>query len=97
MCNKFRIDKSSQRFKNPVWKKEGVKKLIRGPNWKDGSGEEILERHHLKKHKQSVTSYYHQSALLPRTVAHNPNVRILKFRKPDRPSRITPSIRRGAS
>jgi len=63
-----------------------VKKLIRGPNRMDGRGEEVLERHLFQKHKESAASDYHPSALLPRALAHNPNVRILKLRKPDRPS-----------
>jgi len=40
----------------------------------------------LKKNKQSAASGYHRSALLPGTLNHTPNVRILKLRKPDRPS-----------
>jgi hypothetical protein len=54
----------------------------------DGRGEEVLERHFFKKHKQSAAGHYHRSALLSRAVAHNPNVRILKLRKPDRPSGV---------
>jgi len=63
-----------------------VKQLIRSPNRVDGRGEEVLERHLFKKFKQSAASDHHRSALLPETLTHDPNVRILKLRNPDHPS-----------
>jgi len=29
----------------PLWERKVLKKINRGPNWKDGRGEEVLERH----------------------------------------------------
>jgi hypothetical protein len=65
-----------------------MKKLFCGPNWKDGRGEEVLERH-LFDLRESVPSNDYYSALLLRMHLYEANARILKFRNPDRPSKPT--------
>jgi len=53
VCTKFMGRQVKPAFQKPLWIKEGMKRLIRGPNWKDGRGEEVLERNLLVKNEAS--------------------------------------------